>query len=421
MRATAVLAVYLALVPLAACTPEPDLETESPPEIDNVQVPIVGGTRQVSCQWPTAVGALGCTSTLVHPLVITTANHCVAGGGPRQITFGDTWSGAGVVRRVAVRRCFSNTGAAGSGLRGDFGFCVLAEPVTDVPIVPILFGCETDALKPGQMATLVGYGRLSGTTNGAGTKFAADVPIGRIMGNDILLGSNTDTACNGDSGGPAYVKLADGSWRVFGATSRGPQRCNGPTIYTMIHPFVAWMERTSGIDVTPCHDADGTWRPTAACRGFPLNPEVSNGAWPTMCQSVTRSGLGASCGAAFDGPVPDGGPVFPIPADGGATDARRDGGPPADTAPPPPDMAPDTAPLPPDAAPYTAPDAAPPDTAPRPVPPPPPAPPMTPPPVDPGCSCALGARGGPGGSAGFALLLVGIALLRRRARGRFSR
>ena len=372
----------------------------------------------MSCQWPTAVGALGCTSTLVHPLVVTTANHCVAGAGPRAITFGDTWSGAGVVRRVPVRRCF---GSGGSGVRGDFGFCVLAEPVTDVPIVPILFGCETDILQPGQMATLVGYGRLNGTTNAAGAKFAVNVPIGRIMGNEILLGSNTNTACNGDSGGPAYVKLADGTWRVFGATSRGPQRCNGPTIYAMIHPFVAWMERTSGIDVTPCHDADGTWRPTAACRGFPTNPEVSNGAWPTMCQSVTRGGLGATCGAPFDGPVPDGGPVFPIPADGGATDARRDGvAPPADAAPP--DSAPpDTAPPPPDAAPYVMPDAAPPppppppDAAPKPVPPPAP---MPPPPVDPGCACALGARhSAPGGSLAF-LLIAAATVFGARARAR---
>jgi hypothetical protein len=330
-----------------------------------------------------------------------------------------------VVRRVAVRRCFSSTG---SGVRGggDFGFCVLAEPVTDVPIVPILFGCETEALKAGAMATLVGYGRLSGATNGAGTKFAVNVPINQIMGNEILLGDNDSTACNGDSGGPAYVKLADGSWRVFGATSRGPQRCNGPTIYAMIHPFVAWMEKTSGIDVTPCHDADGTWHPTAACRGFPMNPEASNGSWQTMCASTTRGGLAATCGAPFDGPVPDGGPVFPIPPDGGAGNdggrrdaALPDSAPPDTAPPPPPDAAPDTGGFQePDAAPPPPPDAAP---APRLDAQPPPG---TPPPSDPGCQCALGAARAPaGGGAGLpaALLVFGLLLVRRGRAGSRSR
>src|SRR5687767_388242 len=125
-----------------ACTPP---EAEETP-LDRTTQEIVGGTRQMPCQWPTAVGALGCTNTLVHPLVVTTAGHCVGGSGARNITFGDTWSGAGVVRRVAVRRCYNGSA---SGVRGDFGFCVLAEPVNDVPIVPILYGCETAILKQG--------------------------------------------------------------------------------------------------------------------------------------------------------------------------------------------------------------------------------------------------------------------------------
>ena len=221
MRAPPALRVFLPLVCLAAASvagcaaePEPD-SLATGPEVEAVSAPIVGGTRQMACQWPTAVGALGCTSTLVHPLVITTADHCVAGGGPRAITFGETWNGAGVVRRVNVRRCFRGTT---SGVRGDFGFCVLAEPVTDVPIVPILFGCETAVLKAGQKATLVGYGRLNGTSNAAGTKFAVEVDINRVQGNDILVGNATSSACNGDSGGPAFVK----SWPT------APGGCSAP-------------------------------------------------------------------------------------------------------------------------------------------------------------------------------------------------
>ena len=432
MRAASVVRLWIPTIAVAlsaACLP-PEGEPQEAP-LEQTSQPIVGGTRQMQCQWPTAVGAAGCTNTLVHPLVVTTAGHCVGNstGAGRTITFGETWSGAGVVRRVPVRRCYNGTA---SGVRGDFGFCVLAEPVNDVPIVPVLFGCETAILKQGQQATLVGYGRLSGTTSGAGTKYAVNVTINRVSATEVLLGNATNSACNGDSGGPAFVKLADGTWRAFGATSRGSQRCNAATIYTLIHPFVPWMERTSGIDITPCHDADGKWNPGPGCRNFPMNPEASNGAWPTMCTSVQRSGLAATCGAAFDGTVPDGGPTFPTTdagaRDGGGAGGGRDGGArdvvAMDAAPAVPDVAPDVAPIP-DADPENTdvldPGFSPPPDARQNAPTM-----MTTPPVpannlsEPsgGCACDVGGGAtGSGGPAGL-LLMAGVALLvRRRRRG----
>ena len=446
--------VAAACLALAACA-----EPESP--IDQIQDPIIGGTRQTACQWPTAMGAAGCTNTLVHPRIVTTANHCVAGGGPRSVTFGDTWNGTGVVRRVAVQRCYGNgSGAGASGVRGDFGFCVLAEAVNDVPIVPVLFGCETEILRAGQMATLVGYGRTSGTSQMAGVKYAVNVPINRTQGADIYLGNSQVGACNGDSGGPAFVKLADGTWRAFGATSRGSAGCNNTTIYVMIHPFVPWIERTSGIDITPCHDSDGTWKPTENCRGFPINPNEANGAWSTMCQSVERGGLSATCGAPFGGPVPDGAPVFPSPDGGvtpttdarrdatGTTDARRDGGGGAggaggagggaggaggtggrggtpdatapDTAPPTPDVSP------PDLTPAT-PDLPPPPVFPDAAPPPPPPTPDAavvnpPPPNGPsGCSCATPGSPRQGGAQSLLATLCAAAVMALGARRRRRR
>ena len=71
---------------------------------------------------------------------------------------------------------------------------------------------------------------------------------------------------------------------MFGATSRGAARCNAATIYTLIHPFVPWMERTSGIDVTPAHDADGRRNPAPPVATSRLNPEATNGAWTRHVQ-----------------------------------------------------------------------------------------------------------------------------------------
>jgi hypothetical protein len=273
---------------------EPVAPADEAPAFDQVQQPIVGGTRAGVCQWPTAVGLdRSCTGTLVHPRVVTTAGHCVTDEGPREVTFGERWSGAGVTRTVTVERCH---GGEESGLEGDFAFCLLAEAVEDVPVVPVLFGCETGILQPGQAATLAGYGRRGGLSFSAGVKYLVDVTINQVVGSDVYLGWSRAGGCSGDSGGPAYVRLADGSWRTFGATSRGSLFCNGQTIYTLIHPFVPWMEATAGIDLTPCHDADGSWNPGPGCSGFPLDPEAPGGSWANMCGDVRRGGPSATCG-----------------------------------------------------------------------------------------------------------------------------
>jgi hypothetical protein len=283
-------AVAISLVLATGCGGSRDRDPQ--PANQQSQQPIVGGTRASTCQWPTAVGLSNCTGTLVHPRIVTTAGHCVTDGGPAEITFGETWEGAGVVRRVPVQECHGSTS---SGVAGDFGFCVLAEPVNDVPIVPVIFGCETGALAPGQPAVLAGYGRRGGFSFTAGIKYFVDVAINSLEGNDIHLGSGRQGACQGDSGGPAYVQLPDGSWRVFGATSRGSLFCTTETIYTLIHPFVPWIEATSGFDITPCHDADGSWNPGPACDQLPLDPGAGGGTWSNMCGDQPRSGPGTSC------------------------------------------------------------------------------------------------------------------------------
>jgi hypothetical protein len=271
---------------------------DAPADVDvqAIPQPIVGGTRAAECQWPTAVGmpTPGCTATLVHPRIVTTAAHCLADGVPPEVTFGESWRPNRAVRRVKVERCKT---AEEGGLAGDFGFCVLAEPVPDLPIVPVLYGCETSLLQPGAHAVLAGFGRLGGFNFTAGTKYFVGVELGAIEGTDIALGNSRAGGCHGDSGGPAYIRLADGSWRVFGATSRGTLFCNGQTIYTLIHPFVAWLERDTGIDITPCHDADGAWNPGPACKSFPLDPDAP-GSWSGMCSHEQLSGPGASCGPA---------------------------------------------------------------------------------------------------------------------------
>lgn len=59
--------------------------------------------------------------------------------------------------------------------------------------------------------------------------------------------SNSTGACHGDSGGPAFLKQADGSLLQVGVTSRGTNfigNCNEQAIYTSVVAHLDWIEKT---------------------------------------------------------------------------------------------------------------------------------------------------------------------------------
>jgi hypothetical protein len=111
------------------------------------------------------------------------------------------------------------------------------------------------------------------------------------------------SSCYGDSGGPSYIQLDDGSWRVFGAVSGSAvddPNCGNLGIWTLIHVYAQWIENTSGYDVTPCHDADGTWNPSNACTEFPVSPGAGEGAWGNGCRGQL-SDAAETCGPPLGG------------------------------------------------------------------------------------------------------------------------
>jgi hypothetical protein len=257
-----------------------------------------------------------CTATLIHPRVISLAAHCTVGIGPREIVFGDTNDhGPLAVRRVAVQSCTARPNWDRVG--EDFAFCMLAEEVSDVPIIPVLFGCEEKILTVGAPVVLVGYGNVDPNTPSPGGHKRAVQTMVAAMPTDqrtIGLGDAFHGACINDSGGPAFVRLADGSWRMFGADGVTQAACASPGTWAYVPHYVAWAEQMSGVDLTPCHDAQtGQYTPGPSCANVPLNPEVSDGTWAHMCtEHLAVSGPLAMCGD----PVVDAG-IAP-------SDARRD-------------------------------------------------------------------------------------------------
>src|SRR5262249_31079195 len=81
---------------------------------------IVGGMTVPVCGWPSVVFFGGCTGTLIHPRVVTTAAHCSPRNGAR-ITFGERSPWAFT---ITATKCVTSGMPGGSK---DWAYCILPD------------------------------------------------------------------------------------------------------------------------------------------------------------------------------------------------------------------------------------------------------------------------------------------------------
>ena len=101
---------------------------------------------------------------------------------------------------------------------------------------------------PGGAVTIVGFGKRE--DKGLGEKYEAETQIIKLSDKEIHIGGNGRDSCRIDSGGPAYARLKNGEWRVFGVVSRGIYSgCGRGGIWGLMHEHICWVQRKSKIDL----------------------------------------------------------------------------------------------------------------------------------------------------------------------------
>ena len=128
-------------------------------------------------------------------------------------------------------------------------------PVNDIAMIrfagtppegtqPIAMMGESDPLTIGETLTLAGFGKTGAHVSDGGLLLKVNTLLTGVseQAKEIEFGGRPgQSACNGDSGGPAFVKRG-GSLKLVGVTSRGSQACDERGIYTDVRQFRAWID-----------------------------------------------------------------------------------------------------------------------------------------------------------------------------------
>jgi V8-like Glu-specific endopeptidase len=225
--------------------------------------PIVGGEPTEEGEFDGVVAIVAgsglCTGTVVAPRLVLTAAHCLADVDEDttiDVYFGQQINAANQVRGIEHGSHPMFCPDCKEDIY-DYGYVVIESDFT-VPggyILPITQQEEWDeAMVEGREVTLVGYGEdpeVDAADKGIGRKRQVTTTVRRFSdrGLEFYAGGMQQDSCNGDSGGPAFIKVGDGTMRLAGITSRGSNPCGDGGYYGAPYPALCWVRDETGVDL----------------------------------------------------------------------------------------------------------------------------------------------------------------------------
>jgi MYXO-CTERM domain-containing protein len=264
------LVALAAAFPLTASAAPGDLEPPRPPV--DIADEVVGGQPVPAGKWPDAAAVLydgtdptrnqGCTGVLIAPDVVLTAGHCIdASIRAVFVDANDLRSSTGQVLPVQRVAAYPQWWQS-----YDVGLLILSQPSTVTPRM-IAGGCIRDQYsKNGAQVAIVGYGATDNNASQYGFELReayttiTDVDCTSSSGcesqvspgGELGAGGDGIDSCNGDSGGPLYLVTDRGEY-LIATTSRAysdaTQYCSEGGIYVRSDAVLEWIRSESGREI----------------------------------------------------------------------------------------------------------------------------------------------------------------------------
>jgi secreted trypsin-like serine protease len=196
---------------------------------------------------------LTCTGTLIAPDVVLTAGHCLHFMGRRLPGFilgpqvaAATPETTVPALRVVIHPQFVVRAESGAPFH-DLALVLLERPLRGVAPEKLLSKSESATIAINAGVDLVGYGQMTHDTKLVGTKNRGRSKLVETRPFEWVIGAPSEPQnCDGDSGGPAFVKIA-GKRRLIGIASRSfddKAPCVSGTIHARPDAELDWIAAT---------------------------------------------------------------------------------------------------------------------------------------------------------------------------------